>query len=360
VTDPDSRVFLAELGWDAAFAAAFSAYDQTCRPGRVARVDRSACTVLAENATLRATPGGDLLAKMSEDPANGASTGDWCAVREWADGRTTLEAVLPRHAAVARADVRGRSRGQVLAANVDVVGVVAALQPEPSLGKLERLLALAWESGATPLVLLTKADLVADARLVADDVALAAPGVQVICLSTVTGAGFDELRDALGPTGTLALVGSSGAGKSSLVNELVGAEVLETKEIRDDGKGRHTSVRRELVVLPGGGCVIDTPGLRGVGLIDADEGVAATFADLEALVGECRFSDCGHSSEPGCAVLAAVADGTLPVRRLESWRKLQREMEWMAARTDARLRSERARQWKQIARANRGTAKGRP
>ena len=360
MTESNASLVLADFGWDAAFAASFAAYDEHCHPGRVARVDRGACAVLTEAGLVRASAGAGVLASMADDAANGPCTGDWCAMRGWPDGPTTIEAILPRRAAVTRADVLGRSRGQVLAANVDAVGVVVPLHPQPSLAKMERLLALAWESGALPVVLLTKSDLVADADLVAEDVAAAAPGVQVVCCSTVTGHGLDELRAVLGQAGTLALVGSSGVGKSSLVNALVGADVLATKEIRDDGKGRHTSVRRELVVLPGGGAVIDTPGLRGVGLVDAEEGVAATFADVEALVEGCRFSDCSHTSEPACAVLTAVEEGTLPLRRLESWRKLQREMAWMAMRTDARLRSEQSRKWKQISKANRSAARTKP
>ena len=357
MTENEPFVALADLGWDDAFAAAFAAYAEHCRPGRVARVDRGACTLVTQFGPLRASAGGDLLAAMAEDASAGPCTGDWCALREWPDGPATIEAILPRRAAVTRADVRGRSRGQVLAANVDVVGVVVSLHPDPSLAKMERLLALAWESGAVPSVLLTKADLVADAGMVAEDVAAAAPGVQVVCCSTITGLGLDELRAMLGPAGTLALVGSSGVGKSSLVNALVGADVLRTEAIRDDGKGRHTSVRRELVTLPGGGAVIDTPGLRGVGLVDADDGVAAAFADVEALVDGCRFSDCSHTCEPGCAVLAAVEQGSLALRRLESWRKLQREMAWMAMRTDARLRAEQSRRWKQVSKANRSAAR---
>lgn len=353
------RVPLPDLGWDAERAVDFAAYDDDCRPGRVARVDRGTCTVLTENSAERVSVGVGVLAAMAEDTANGPCTGDWAAVRGWPDGRTTIETLLPRRTAITRADVRGRSRGQVLAANVDAVGVVVPLHPEPSLSKLERLLALAWESGATPLVLLTKADLVADAALVAADVETAAPGAQVLCCSTVTGEGLAELRAAVGPAGTLALVGASGVGKSSLVNSLVGTEVLAVRDIRDDGKGRHTSVRRELVLLPGGGAVIDTPGLRGVGLIGADDGIASAFADVEALVGDCKFSDCSHVSEPGCAVLAAVEDGSLPLRRVESWRKLQREMAWMASRTDARLRAEQTRKWKTITKAHRSANRPR-
>jgi ribosome biogenesis GTPase len=224
--------------------------------------------------------------------------------------------------------------------------VVASLHPAPAVSRIERLVALAWESGAQPLVILTKADLVPDAHLVAEDVAAATPGVEVIVCSTVTGEGLERIREIVDGNGTIALLGSSGHGKSSLTNALVGTEVLAIKEIRDDGRGRHTSVRRELVVLPGGGAVIDTPGLRGIGLIDADEGVAATFADVEALIGQCRFNDCSHRSEPGCAVRAALESGTLPQRRYESWQKLQREMAWMASRKDARLRAERAKEWR--------------
>jgi ribosome biogenesis GTPase / thiamine phosphate phosphatase len=226
--------------------------------------------------------------------------------------------------------------------------------------KLERMLAVAWQSGAAPLVLLTKSDIATDAADVASDVASAAPGVDVLTCSSVTGDGLHDLRELLGAGTTLALLGSSGAGKSSLVNALVGADVLTTKQIRDDGRGRHTSVRRELVLLPdGGGAVIDTPGLRGVGLFDADEGLAATFADIEELATQCRFSDCRHESEPDCAVLAAIDAGTLPARRLESWRKLLREQAWMAARKDARLRAEQLKVWKQRTKASRSAAKRR-
>jgi ribosome biogenesis GTPase len=232
--------------------------------------------------------------------------------------------------------------------------------PDPVLGKLERLLALARESGAAPVVLLTKADLVSDAEMVAEDVRAAAPGAEVLCCSVITGDGIEQLRAMLRAGDTLALIGSSGGGKSSLANALVGAEILTTRPIRDDGRGRHTSVRRELVTLPAGGVLIDTPGLRGVGLIDAAVGIAATFADVERLVAECRFNDCSHVSEPDCAVQAAVADGTLPHRRYESWLKLHREMAWMERRTNARLRAEQNKLWKQFTRANRNTQRNRP
>lgn len=325
-------------------AGAAAAPDATV--GRVVRVDRGVAGVLTEAGMVRTSYGADLLAEMACDAGAAPSTGDWVVLREWPDHRVTLDRVLPRRTAVVRAVAGEQSRGQVLCTNVDLVVVVVSLHPDPQLGRIERLLTLAWESGAQPVVVLAKSDLVSDAALVAEDVARAAPGVEVICCSVVTGEGLDRIRELIGGTRTMALLGSSGHGKSTLVNALVGTEVLATRVIREDGRGRHTSVRRELVVLPGGGAVIDTPGLRGIGLIDAEAGVAATFADIEALVARCRFNDCAHAGEPGCAVAAALEDGTLVRRRYESWRKLQREMDWMAARKDARLRAERVKQWK--------------
>lgn len=325
--------------------------------GRVVRVDRGLASVLTEDGPHRTSIGGALLGRMANDPTEGPCTGDWCVVREWADHRLTIERLLPRRTAVVRATAGEQSHGQVLCSNVDLAAVVVALHPLPVLSKIERLVTLAWESGARPLVVLTKADVVGDADQIAEEVAEAAPGVDVVVVSSVTGEGIDSLRDRLDGRLTLALLGASGHGKSSLTNALVGAEVLATREIREDGRGRHTSVRRELVPLPSGGAVIDTPGLRGVGLVDAEAGIAATFADVEALEGQCRFNDCAHGGEPGCAVAAALADGSLPVRRFESWRRLQRELQWAASRTDARLRAERLKEWR---RRTRDAGRSRP
>lgn len=336
-----------QLGWDDAWQQQASPYAEHGVPGRVARVDRGLCSVLTEAGVVRASWGPELLDAVATDPVLAPCTGDWAVVRQWPDGPVTLEAVLPRRTAVMRATAVGTSVGQVLAANVDLVAVVAALHPEPNLARIERLLTLAWQSGARPLVTLTKADLVGDAHLLADDVRAAAPGAEVICCSTVTGEGIDLVRRAMGLHGTLALVGASGHGKSTLTNALAGTDVLTVRRIRADGKGRHTSVRRELLPLPDGGCVIDTPGLRGVGLQQADAGLAAAFPDIVALAAACRFTDCTHQHEPECAVLQAVEAGQLGVRRLESWLKLQREADWMATRSDARLRAQQHKKWKQ-------------
>lgn len=306
--------------------------------GRVVRVDRGLVEVLTEHGPLRAGYSGDLLAEVAHDPVGAPTTGDWVVVRDWPDHRQTVEEVLPRSSVVVRATAGRQSHGQVLCANADHVAVVVALHPDPPVSRVERLLSLAWDSGATPLVVLTKTDLVHDAVFVAEDVAAAAPGVEVVATSAATGAGIERLRE-LTPSGrTTALVGASGHGKSSLVNALAGAEVLGTRTIRADGRGRHTTVRRELVPLPGGGAVIDTPGLRGVGMPGSIDGLARTFSDVTSLLAQCRYRDCSHRSEPGCAVRSALEAGLLPVRRYESWVDLRSEAERAALRREARPR----------------------
>jgi len=242
-----------------------------------------------------------------------------------------------------------RSEGQILAANVDHAIVAVSLAVELDLGRIERFLALAWESGAQPVVVLTKADLVPDAVTLAhlvQDVETTAPGVPVLTVSAVDGDGLDVLT-AVVSGGTSVLLGQSGAGKSTLANALVGSDVMTVQAARDvDGKGRHTTTTRNLLALPGGGVLIDTPGLRGVGLFDAESGVGQVFSEIEELAGDCRFHDCAHESEPGCAVLAAIDSGELAERRLESYRKLIRENQRIVAKTDARVRAELRREWK--------------
>lgn len=338
---------LEAIGYRADMAQWAAAGDATI--GRVVRVDRGAAVVMSEQGPLRATYGGDMLALIAHDQAQTPCTGDWCVLRLWPDDRTTIDRLIPRRTSIVRATAGEQSHGQVLCADVDLAAVVVALHPLPSMAKTERLLALAWASGAQPLVVLTKADLVCDAVLVRQDIEALAPGVEVVCTSTVTGQGIDRLREVIDGRLTMALFGSSGHGKSSLTNALVGAVVLATRSIREDGRGRHTSVRRELVMLPGGGAVIDTPGLRSAGLVDDRTGLTQAFADVEALVARCRFSNCAHDGEPGCAVAAALENGSLAVRRFESWQQLQREMSWFAARKDARLRAERLRERKRRA-----------
>ena len=352
---------LSGIGWDTGRADEFRpCSEEGLVPGRVARVDRGVCEVLTQAGPARASLGGDLLSRAAADPAAAPVTGDWVALRDWPDGPLTIVRVLSRRTAFRRAAVSGRAQAQVLAANLDCVLVADSLAVEPDLGRIERFVALGWESGAQPVLVLTKADLAPDADQLAQDVAAAAPGVPVLVVSAMTGAGMDGLARHAGPGRTAALIGPSGVGKSTLANTMAGTELLPTRTIRRDGKGRHTTARRELVVLPGGGVLIDTPGLRGVGLWDAADGLERTFTDIEALAGGCRFSDCAHRTEPGCAVLAAVRSGELAERRLHSYRKLLREADWIASRSDARLRAERARAWKVLHRSMRAARPPRP
>ncbi|MFH8382584.1 ribosome small subunit-dependent GTPase A [Kitasatospora sp. NPDC018058] len=322
-------------------------------PARIVRVDRGQCdAVLADPETgglrtvrLDTRPVGDA------DMINCPCTGDWAAVDLNAQPMAAVATLLPRSTAIIRKVAGKRSDGQVLAANVDTVLIAASLAVDPDLGRIERFLALAWESGAEPLVVLTKADLVDDAEFIRADVEAVAPGVTVLVVSAETGEGIDVLR-ACAP-GTTVVIGQSGVGKSTLTNALVGTEVMAVQEARSvDQKGRHTTTTRELTALPGGGVLIDTPGLREVGLYGG-EGVDLAFADIAELAEECRFHDCSHNTEPGCAVRAALADGTLPQRRMDSYLKLQRENEWIASRSDARVAKARLNKWKTITKSMR-------
>jgi ribosome biogenesis GTPase len=361
---------LSLLGWTASRATELP--DGTV-PARVSRVDRGAAEVIAADGRHRVKYGARVRRASAGDPVALPCVGDWVALTELPEGRYELDLVLPRHTAFVRGGVSRDSRGglsgdgqgQVLAANVDVVFVA-----EPSmhstdyadLGRIERLVALAWESGGTPVVLVTKSDLFEQGleELLAD-VRTAAPGVDVHAVSSVLGDGVELVRGYLETSRTAVVLGPSGAGKSTLVNALAGDGVMETQQVRaGDGRGRHTTVHRELIPLPGGGLIIDTPGIRRVGLYEMSQGVDLVFADIEELAGGCRFDDCGHDSEPGCAVQEAVASGELPERRLQSWRKLQREAAWMASRTDARLRKDMESKWKIIHKEMRRSGRNRP
>lgn len=312
-------------------------------PALLTRVDRTAYDVL--------TPAGELRVSALPppcDPLDAPTVGDRLVLSS--DGLDVVE-VLPRTSLLARGTARGASKGQPLAANVDHVLVCLGLSGPLPLRRLERLLALAWESGATPVVVLTKADLCADVAAAVEEVLPYAPGCEVVAVSAETG-DLGGLAPYL--ASTLVLLGASGAGKSTIVNVLLGSQTMSVNGVRDvDGKGRHTTTHRELLVLPTGGLIIDTPGLRGVALHAAEDGLALAFSDVEDLASACKFADCGHRSEPGCAVLASVEAGDLGQDRVDSWRKLQRELAFQARRTDARLRSEERHRWRRISREQR-------
>lgn len=326
-----------------------------CEPARVVRVDRGLPLVAGEKGVERAEPAAHLL-KAANEADSRVVVGDWVAlVRPEGHGMPIIEAILPRHGAFVRKDPGDETGEQVVIANVDVVFVVQSLSGSGiNVSRLERELVLAWESGARPVVVLTKADLcdaVDEQRELAEQVAF---GVDVVVESAVTGEGVDAVR-AYVPCGvTAALLGASGVGKSTLLNRLIGQEVLATGDVRaGDDKGRHTTVARELIALPGGGVVIDTPGMRAIGLWEASEGIAAAFPDIEALAERCRFRDCSHESEPGCAVIAAVADGELPERRLDSYRRLNAELVALSRKQDEKAWREREKANKAISKAAR-------
>jgi ribosome biogenesis GTPase len=276
--------------------------------------------------------------RLRHEASSGAdlpAVGDWVALHD-----ETIHAVLPRRSAFQRKVAFHATEAQVLAANIDTVFVVTGLDEDFSARRLERYLTLAWESGATPAVVLTKADLCDDPLAMLLEAEQVAVGVQAHVVSNVTGEGLDELVTYLAPAKTVALLGSSGVGKSSLVNRLFDDEVQVTKELAEDGTGRHTTTARQLFRLPGGAMLVDTPGLREVQLWDADEGIQEAFSDVDELAADCRFNDCAHMREPGCAVQAAIDEGRLPRERLQSYRALQRELKRLAAKQDGRLRSE--------------------
>lgn len=351
-TDP-SDVGLTRYGWTETLDNAFAEHREAgLVPARIARVDRGLCDAVTESGPVRAA----LTALYSPDPLQAPCTGDWAALRPGAEPH--LVALLPRHSAIVRSSASRSSRGQVLAANVDTVIIALSLATPLDAAKLERLLALAWESGAQPVIVLTKADLAHDPEAVHAEAEALAPGVDILVTSVATGHNIDVLPAMM--HGTTVLLGPSGAGKSTLGNTLLGEELLATGTVREqDGKGRHTTVRRELVPLPGGGVLIDTPGLRGISLHDATDGLEQVFAEIESLARDCRFGDCSHNTEPGCAVRAAIQAGELTERRLGSYRKLQRENAWAASRTDARLRGERTNRQKAITSHLRATYKFR-
>lgn len=276
----------------------------------------------------------------ASSPADLPVVGDWVALAPL-DGETgwIVEALLPRRTRFSRKVAWQAAEEQVLAANIDVVFVATSLNQDLNPRRLERYLVLARESGARITILLTKTDLHPDPVAATAEIQALAGAVPVLAISTREGLGLDAVRALLPPGTTACILGSSGVGKSTLVNALVGDEAIATKEIRSDGKGRHTTSRRELVRLPWGALLIDTPGIRELQLWVTDDGLDETFADVVGLFGTCRFSDCAHDAEPGCAVKTALADGSLLRERWESYRALEAELEVLARRLDARAQA---------------------
>ncbi len=331
-------------------------------PGRVARIDGPSALVLLEGDSTRAEQSREL--EDAVEIHSQLGVGDWVAVERRARHETdAIVAILPRSSVLIRrrgARHEGEvAEGQVLVANVDIVFVVA-LASEPNIRRIEREVAQIYESGAQPVVVLTKSDLVEDPARVAWWVSEVGPGVPIHVTNGLTGVGVDQIGAYAAGQRTVVFLGASGVGKSTLANRLLGGEVLVTREVRAvDGKGRHTTTARYLIPLPDGGALIDTPGLRSFALYEAAGGVAETFTDVESIGKRCRFRDCGHTSEPGCAVMEAIDGGMLNASRLESYRALGSELAHELTKVDERAAVEAREEWGRVSRSTRKGAKKR-
>lgn len=333
---------LEQFGWSDALQQQFAAYAaEGLIPARVIVQQRGLYEVVSESGDLSAT----LTGKLAHEADEGGYpvTGDWVAIlARPLEGSATIHHVLPRSSAfIRRASGPGAARGQVVAVNVDVALLAASMNADLNARRLERYLAAAWESGADPVIVLTKADMCLDIIACLSEVEAVSIGVPVLAVSAVTGEGLDALRAYLKPGQTAVVLGSSGVGKSTLVNALAGKAIMATQAIReDDARGRHTTTHRELVVLPSGALLLDTPGMRELGLWDAGDGMSAAFADIESLATQCRFHDCAHNTEPGCAIIEALDSGVLDAARWTAYGKLQRELDFHSIKDDPKAQAE--------------------
>jgi ribosome biogenesis GTPase len=345
---------LEDYGWSEFFAEAFAPYAaEGYEAGRVFLQHNKVYMLYTASGEMWAEATGRLKYHAA-GPEELPAVGDWVVIKRLADDRTRakIHEILPRQSLFSRKAAGRETIEQPVAANVDTVFLVSGLDNDYNLRRLERYLIMAWESGAEPVIVLNKADLVEDAEARREEVRAIAPGVDVHLLSAREGEGIEQLFRYVGRGRTLALMGSSGVGKSTIVNRLLGAEVQRTQEVRlHDARGRHTTTRRELFILPGGGIILDTPGMRELQLFVSERGLRETFDDIEQIAATCRFSDCGHETEPGCRIREALASGALDPERYASYQKMRAEMLHLAERVDQRKAQEEKSRVKRIHRA---------
>ncbi|GEM_PF-41807 len=363
---------LGRYGWNKNWAEAFAKRNvvsppasagrtaAVALPGRVLRADGASALVITSRGSLRA--GSNTSVSRQAGLTAPPVTGDWVTLLHDPNSGTNVTGILPRQSTLVRQGAGQATGAHTLAANMDFVVITQALDRTLSLQRITRIvvrmLVAGWESGATPVVVLTKADLCSDAEETAHALAAECPGVEVIVTSSETGEGLDRLSALACNDRTLALLGASGAGKSTLVNALAGTEVQTTGNVRvGDAKGRHTTTARSLVLLPESGVLLDTPGLRSLGLWSGEEGMTKTFSDIESLAVECRFADCRHETEPGCAVQAGIGGGEISPARAESWRKLQKELAYQEKRKNVRERREEDRRFTKLYKSIQSTNK---
>jgi ribosome biogenesis GTPase len=335
---------LRSLGWDAFFGPAFREYAASHEPGRVSTVTKTGCKVYTKAGEINARIPG----KLRKDGLLPA-VGDWVALSKDDSGTYAVQAILPRKSKISRKDA-GRVTGeQVIATNVDTAFIVTSLNKDLNLRRLERYLAVARQSAVEPVIVLNKADVCPNVEGSMNDVRSIAPGVPIFAISAIQNTGLEQLAPYMKEGKTIVLLGSSGVGKSTIINALEGYGRQKVGDIReDDSRGRHTTTARELIIMESGGVIIDNPGMRELQLWDATDGIAETFRDIEELSRQCKFSDCQHETEPGCAIKRAIKEGILPEARFESYQKLQRELLAVERKKNPELMAEEKKKWKKI------------